>query len=94
MIYFTVEKEVLRGMPECYDVASDGSQIGVSWEEDEEIEITTGFMVRLYDEDGSLDEGIFYPVNTNAETGENNEDKVLEQIKADYPAGEYQNNGW
>ena len=92
MKYFTVEKEVIRNTY-SYEVASDGSQIGESWECDRP-EIVVGFNVHIYEEWGEHIDTEFYPVNTNTESYENNEDRVLEQIKADYPPSEYQNNEW
>lgn len=94
MRYFTVEKEIMRCVPTFYTVASDGTQVGDEWQGSDEQEITTGFAVHFYNEDGTHEDTTFYPVQTDAETFENNEDKVLEEIKRDYPAGDWQNNEW
>ena len=94
MRYFTVEKEVMRGAPVRYGVASDGSQLADEYETDIIHEITTGFNVWECEEDGTTIGVEFYPVKTNAINWANNEKEVLEKIKADHPAGEYQNNEW
>lgn len=94
MRYFTVEKEVMRCAPVSYTVASDGSQIADEWEQDTIQELTTGFSVHEYEENGMHDNTEFYPVKTNTRDWTNNEDEVLKQIEADYPATEWQNNEW
>lgn len=96
MIYFTVEKELVRGSLYCHEVESDGSRASDTWsvESDEVFEMTTGFTVHTYDEQGVHIDTNYYPVETNTATWQDNADEVLEQIKADYPAGEYQNNNW
>lgn len=94
MRYFTVEKEVMRATPVCYTVARDGSQLADEWETDWEQEITTGFAVHSYDEDGTHYNTEFYPVITDTEGWTDNSDKVLAQIEHDYPPTEYQNNEW
>lgn len=92
MRYFTVEKEVMRSTY-SYEVASDGSQIGESWECDRP-EVTVGFNVHIYEEWGEHVDTKFYPVTTDLRTYEGNEGEVLEKIKADFPPTEYQNNEW
>lgn len=96
MRYFTVEKEVMRVAPVRFGVASDGTQSADEWETDYEQEITTGFVVNIYDDDSEMmiSDCSFYPVQTDMENFENNEDKVLEQIKHDFPAPEWQNDEW
>ena len=94
MRYFEVQKEVLRGTPVMFNVHSDGTQSCDEWEEDFVQEITTGFAVKSYNEDGSDSEMTFYPCNVDFGTWEANEDEVLEQIKQDFPPTEYQNNEW
>lgn len=93
MRYFTVEKEVLRGSLLSGKIFSDGEYK----EEPDEEEIkgmTTGYNVWEYNEDGMTDRVVFYKVDTDTETWTDNEDEVLEKIKADYPASEWQNNEW
>lgn len=89
---FTVEKEVAF-QTKCYEVASDGTQIGDWWEKDPELEITIGFTVHTYQDNEHISTE-FYPVQTDMQSLLNDEDKVLEQIKADFPPSEYQNNEW
>ena len=62
--------------------------------EDYEQEITTGFAVKYYDEDGSNSEMTFYPCKVDFTNWEANEDEVLAEIKRDFPPSEYQNNEW
>lgn len=90
---FEVHKEELRGSlmsAECY---ADGEFINEA-DEMEIVSMTTGFSVYVYDEQGVREDTIFYPVKTDTESWENNEEQVLEQIKRDFPAGEWQNNAW
>jgi hypothetical protein len=77
-----------------FNVYSDGTQSSDEWEEDFEQEITTGFAVKSYDEDGSNSEMTFYPCKVNFTNWEANEEEVLEQIKQDFPPSDYQNNEW
>ena len=92
MKYFTVEKEVMRSTY-SYEVASDGSQIGESWECDRP-EVVVGFNVHIYEEWGEHIDTKFYPVKVDMGTYQGNEDEVLDKIKADFPPSEYQNNEW
>ena len=94
MRYFTVEKEVMRCAPVSYGVNSDGTQNSDEWEQDIINELTTGFSVIEYDENGVRGDTDFYPVQTDATNWTNNEAEVLEKIKADHPASEWQNNEW
>lgn len=94
MRYFTVEKEVMRVAPVRYGVASDGAQLADEWETDEVQELTTGFAVWEYEEDGTTIGVEFYPVQTNTRDWRNNELQVLETIKYDHPTDEWQNNEW
>ena len=94
MKYFTVEKEVMRVAPVRYTVSSDGSQSADEWETDLVQELTTGFAVREYEEDGTTIGVEFYPVQTNTRDWRNNELQTLEIIKYDHPADEWQNNEW
>ena len=94
MRYFTVEKEVMRGAPVRYTVASDGSKLADEYETDIAHEITTGIKVWEDEEDGTTIGVEFYPVKTNARDWRNDELQVLEIIKYDHPAGEWQNNEW
>ena len=93
MRYFEVHKEVLTGTLVSGECFSDGEYINLP-DDQETAEMTTGFSVYVYDEGGIREDTIFYPVSTNTETWENNEDKVLEKIKQDFPPIEWQNNAW
>lgn len=93
MKYFTVDKETLSGMMTTGEVYSDGEYVSLP-DDVEAREITMGFSVSEYDEQGITQNVKFYPVATDMESLEDNADEVLEQIKQDYPAGEWQNNNW
>lgn len=96
--YFEVEREYIYGKMRRYGVYSDGSMAHDSYDVDMDgsdiKEITTGFVVHEYDEAGMTIGYEFYPVETNMETFENNEEKVLERIKAEYDPLYWQNNEW
>ena len=92
--YFEVRKEVLNGVLRQYNVLADGTHAGTSESEGQAREITTGFSVWEYDAEGYTTNTEFYPVVTNMGDFTNNEDEVLEKIKQDYPAGEWQNHEW
>lgn len=93
MRYFEVHKEELRGSLMSGEVYSDGEYSS----EADELEcatITTGFSVYEYAESGERLGTEFYPVRTDMGDFSDNADEVLEKIKADYPATEWQNNNW
>lgn len=94
--YFSVDLEVLRGtQSNAGEVYSDGEIADDSGADDIEIrEIITGYTVREYDENGNRIGTEFYPVATDFSSWEDNHEEVLEKIKADYPAGEWQNDNW
>ena len=94
MRYFSVEKEVMRVAPVRYGVNSDGRQNSEEWETDEVQEITTGFSVWEYEEDGTTIGVEFYPVKTDTRDWRNDELQVLKTIEYDHPAGEWQNDEW
>lgn len=93
MKYFAVDKETLSGMMTTGEIYSDGEYVSLP-DDIEAREITMGFSVSEYDEQGMIQNVKFYPVATDMESLEDNADEVLEQIKQDYPAGEWQNNNW
>ena len=94
MKYFEVEKKVLAGNVMVVACASDGTALG-SYNRANPLEITLGFTVYTWDDVESF-EVKWYPVKTDTSTSDypNNEDDVLEQIKKDHPAGEWQNTNW
>lgn len=94
MKYFEVRKEVLEGTTRQYNVCSDGSHAGVSESDGEPREITTGFIVWEYDENGETTGVEFYGVSTYTGDWTNNEQDILEQIKEDHPSNEWQNHDW
>lgn len=94
MNYFEVRKEVLNGTIRQFNVCIDGTHAGTGESEGESKEITTGFSVWEYDEQGITEDVKFYPVETNTETWEDNEQIVLDKIIQDHPAGLWQNNEW
>lgn len=93
MKYFSVNKEELIGMMTTGEIYSDGEYKNLP-DDVEARNITMGFSVMQYGEDGMIQNVEFYPVATDMESFTNNEDEVLEKIKADHPAGEWQNNEW
>lgn len=108
MRYFTVEKEYLLGEVWRYEVNSDGTRAGDRYSvESEDIgnKLVLGFLFQEYDEQGLLQNVEFYPVKSDMskepladDTGvyvyQNNEGEVLERIKDEHPADEWQNNCW
>lgn len=94
MRYFEVRKEVLDGTTRQYNVLIDGTHAGTSESEGEAREITTGFSVWEYAEDGTTENVEFYPVATDMGDFTNNEDIVLEHIKSIYTPDKWQNNEW
>ena len=93
MKYFEVEKEVLSGDIIVGTCASDGTV--ESFNCADPLDITLGFTVHVWNDEESFEDE-WYPVKTDTSTSDypNNEDDVLEQIKKDHPAGEWQNNNW
>lgn len=93
MKYFAVNREELVGMTTTGEVFSDGEYINLP-DDVEARTITMGFSVMEYGEDGMIENVKFYGVHTDMESLADDADAVLEQIKADYPAGDWQNNNW
>lgn len=93
MKYFQVNREELIGTLTTGEIDSDGEYTNLP-DDIEQRNITIGFSVSEYGEDGMIENVEFYPVQIDTESWTTNEDEVLEQIKADYPAGEWQNNNW
>ena len=93
MKYFSVNKEELVGTMTTGEVCSDGEYSSLP-DDIEARSITLGFSVSIYGEDGMIEDVKFYPVATDTESFSDNCDEVLEKIKADYPAPDWQNNNW
>lgn len=94
MKYFRVEEEYMEGFTNRREVFSDGEPVGDAYSVDETVRIYLGYNVFEEDEQGMTQNVEFYPVKTDTQTFESNALEVLEQIKRDYPAGEWQNNNW
>ena len=92
--YFIVEKRTLSTVPTSYEVDSGGDKVGRVMIEEQHLELCLGYVVRELDECGIPETDRFYPVITDTADNTDNSDEVLEQIKADYPAGDWQNNEW
>ena len=93
MKYFSVNKEELVGMMTTGEIYSDGEYKNLP-DDVEARNITMGFSVMEYGEDGMIENVKFYAVETDMESLANNEDAVLNKIKEDYKAGEWQNHDW
>lgn len=93
MKYFQVNKEELIGMMTAGEVYSDGEYVGLP-DDVEARNITMGFSVSEYGENGMIEDVKFYPVKTDMESMENDEEEVLKKIKAIYPPDSWQNDRW
>lgn len=93
MRYFRVDKEELTGMLVSGEIFSDGEYVELP-NDTEARTITTGFSVWKYKENGETIGVEYYPVEIYADSWTTNEEEVLEQIKQDFPAGEWQNDRW
>lgn len=93
MKYFSVNRETLSGMMTTGEIYSDGEYVSQP-DDTEAREITMGFSVTQYGEDGMIENVEFYPVATDMESLTNNEDVVLEHIKSIYTPDKWQNNQW
>ena len=94
MKYFEVKKEELAGTLVSGTVLADGD-----WKElPDDVEaryITTGFSVYIYGDNGMIETIDYYPVKTDTESWEDDEEEVLERIKSIYSADNgWQNNDW
>lgn len=93
MKYFSVNKEELIGTLTTGEICSDGEYVNLP-DDIEQRTLTMGYSVSIYEENGMIEDTKYYPVNIDTESWTTNEDEVLEKIKADFPAGEWQNNNW
>lgn len=96
--YFSVEKEVVYIKDVCrWPVYKDGEKSGEHYYVENggyPDNLTIGFVVNIYGEEGYLEGVEFYSVKTDMDDFTNNELEVLKQIEAEHPAGEWQNNEW
>lgn len=92
---FRVEEEYVARINRI-EVASDGEPVGEPYDVDSDScqSITLGYNVFEEDEEGYTWHIEFYPVQTDMRTFKSNKKEVLEQIKSDYPAPDWQNNEW
>lgn len=94
MRYFSVHKEELSGVATSGEIFSDGEYVALP-DDTETVNITLGYSVYEYDENGMTSSVEFYPVKTNTESFTNNEEAVLDKIKSIYtPENRWQNNNW
>ena len=93
MKYFSVNKETLSGMMTTGEVYSDGEYVNLP-DDIEAREITMGFSVTEYGEDGMIKDVKFYSVHTDMEGLDDDSEFVLNKIKQDYPAPDWQNDQW
>lgn len=109
MKYFSVEKKYIQGEIKRYEVASDGTKTGGSYEasgEEYGNKLVLGFLVLVYNEAGLLEDTDFYAVKSDTskeplcdDTGDwtyqNDEAEVLARIwKEHAPEDGWQNNNW
>lgn len=94
MKYFEVHKYWLVGEECVARVESDGEPCEGTTDNTGDItEVVLFYAVNEYSEGGEeIGSMKYYPITTTGD--KNNETEVLEQIKSDYPAGEWQNNDW
>lgn len=93
MKYFQVNREELIGTLTTGEIDSDGEYTNLP-DDIEQRNITIGFSVSEYGEDGMIENVEFYPVQIDTEGWTTNEDAVLESIKNKYQPNEWQNNNW
>lgn len=91
MKYFEVAEGRLGGNIITTPVSADGEWCGGSELTEDKDDVLLWYRVREEDEGGLVDI-VYYAVDYH--DGVSNADEVLEQIKADHPAGEWQNNDW
>lgn len=92
MKYFEVEEGRIESPIITHAVASDGSWCSGEEVLEDKDDILLWYRVLEYNEDGASIDVVYYNVSDDGE--HNNADEVLEQIKNDHPAGEWQNNDW
>lgn len=92
MKYFEVEEGRIESPIITHAVASDGSWCSGEEVLEDKADILLWYRVLEYGEDGMSHNVVYYNVCDDGE--HSNEDEVLEQIKADHPADEWQNNDW
>lgn len=92
MRYFEVHKYEITGQELCSRVDAEGESLNLPEETGDISTRVLGFMVSELDERGVAVATKWYAV---CDGGDGREvEEALEQIKADHPAGEWQNNDW
>lgn len=92
MRYFEVEEGRIKAPIETHYIDSGGGWCSGGEVLEDEAEILLWYRVWEYDEDGRPLNVVYYNVCDDGE--HSNADEVLEKIKADHPASEWQNNDW
>lgn len=92
MKYFEVEEGRIESPITTHAVASDGSWCSGEEVLEDRADILLWYRVLEYNEDGAGHNVVYYNVSDDGEHSD--ADEVLEQIKADHPADEWQNNDW
>lgn len=92
MKYFEVEEGRIESPIITHAVTSDGSWCSGGEVLEDKADILLWYRVLEYNEDGTSRDVVYYNVSDDGE--HSNTDEVLERIKADHPASEWQNNNW
>lgn len=92
MKYFEVEEGRIESPIITHAVASDGSWCSGGEVLEDKDDILLWYRVLEYNEDGTSLNVVYYNVSDDGEHSD--ADEVLERIKNDHPAGEWQNNDW
>lgn len=105
---FSVEKHIIKGEITACPILADGTKASEPYEVDAEMQahaVITSLVVCVYD-DNLIVAVKDYPVQSDPTKHpiyddcaecyvvNNNSAEVIDQIKADYPAGEYENMEW
>lgn len=92
MRYFEVEEGRVESPITTHAVASDGSWCSGGEVLEDRADILLWYRVLEYNEDGTSHNVVYYNVCDDGEYSD--ADEVFEQIKADHPPEEWQNNDW
>ncbi len=92
MKYFEVKEGRIESPITTHAVTSDGSWCSGEEVLEDRADILLWYRVLEHNEDGTSHNVVYYNVCDDGE--HSNADEVLEQIKADHPAGEWQNHNW
>lgn len=92
MKYFEVEEGRIESPIITHAVASDGGWCSGEEVLEDKDDILLWYRVLEYNEDGTGIDVVYYNVSDDGE--HSNADEVLQKIREDHPAGEWQNNDW